>query len=709
MLARRIVAAWALLITSGPALAQNGPQLLSVFPPGAKAGDTVEITCAGHGFDGNEKLFFSAKGFSAEAVGTATVAKQPQQNQPSATMKFKVTVPKDVTGTHDVRLVTKNGLSNPRAFVVGSMTDVNETEPNSDVGQAQKIELDTTVNGVISAPTDVDYVTFKAKARQNVVVYCLTTSIDSRAQADLMVTTTDGKVLASNRGYRGGDAVLDFKAPTDGDYLVRVSQFAYTTGGYDHFYRLTVTTEEWVDALYPPLAGSLVVTPLTRNGPGIKIMGGARNLDGKLLSSRLLSPTAAMIDAVDHPRSAPGGNLLFPAQEPVILDNEKNTTTDTAQAVEVPCDIAGRILKKSDRHWYSFKAKKGEVWTLEVFAERIGSPVDAYFVLTDDKGKVITEQDDGADSLSPNQFYTKGDDPARYKFTVPADGTYKVMVSTREAGVQFGVRDQYVLRIAKEKPDFRLAVMPFTPHLLDAGSLAKGGAAVFNVYVFRFDGFNDAIDLSAINLPKGVKCPAQSIGAGQTRGVLVLTADASAEEWEGFVKIQGSAGDLKHTARPFSLTWSTVGLQANQPPPNTPMISRMDRGDGMSLAIRGDAPFTLTPTETELTAKTGSKIDVTLKMTRKDTFKDAIQIFSATPNFGPRQQGNQPVPPVGTAQPGGSEIKLSIDVPNNLPPGTHTLILRGQSAAPQPKGPNNTVVRVHPTYPTVPITVVVKK
>lgn len=80
------------------------------------------------------------------------------------------------------------------------------------------------------------------------MVYCLTTSIDSKLQADLMVSGPDGKQLASNRGYRGGDAVLDFKAPADGDYLVRVSQFAYTTGGADHFYRLTMTTKEWVDA-----------------------------------------------------------------------------------------------------------------------------------------------------------------------------------------------------------------------------------------------------------------------------------------------------------------------------------------------------------------------------------------------------------------------------------------------------------------------------
>jgi hypothetical protein len=684
MLLRRIAAVAVVLLAGGYASAQHGPQLLSVFPPGAQAGQTVEVTLAGHGFDGNEKLLFSAKGFTAEPVGPATNTKV-QQGQPTSSIKFKVTAPKDAAGTGDVRIVTKSGLSNPRAFVVSAMTEANETEPNNDVGQAQKIDLETTVNGVISAPTDVDYVTFKAKAGQNVVVYCLTTSIDSRLQADLMVSGPDGKQLASNRGYRGGDAVLDFKAPVDGDYLVRVSQFAYTTGGFDHFYRLTVTTKPWVSAMWPPVAEP-------KSAP---------------VTSWPVTPAAAMID-VHEPATAPGGHPVLAAANPVVLDNEKNNTATDAQEVKVPCDIAGRIAKKGDRHWYSFAAKKGDVWTLEVFADRIGSPMDAYFVLTDAQGKVITEQDDGADTLSPNQFYTKSDDPGRYRFNVPADGTYRVMVSTREAGVQFGVRDQYVLRIAKEHPDFRLAVMPMTPHLLDAGTLAKGGAAVFAVFVFRFDGFNDPIELSATNLPNGVKCPPQVIGAGQTRGVFVLVADKDAEEWEGVVKIEAKAGELKHTARPFSLTWSAVGVQANQPPPNSPMITRMDRGDGMALAIRGEAPFVLTPTETELTTKPGGKLEVTLKVTRKDGFKDAIQIFSATPNIGPRQQGNQPVPPVGTAQPGTSEIKLTLDVANALAPGTHTLILRGQSSAPVPKGPNNALIRVQPTYPAVPITVTVE-
>ncbi|MDY3553089.1 PPC domain-containing protein [Gemmata sp. JC717] len=682
MFARRLVATLALLFTAGPASAQPGPQLLTIFPTGAKAGSTTEVTFAGVGFDGDEKLLFSAKGFTAERVGVATTDPKAPKGAPAASVKFKVTAPKGFGGTCDVRVVSKSGLSNPRAFAVGSDTEVNEVEPNNDVPQAQKVELDTTVNGVVSAPTDVDFVTFKAKAGQNVAVYCLTTSIDSRMQAGLMVSDAEGRQLASNRNYRGGDAALDFKAPKDGDYTVRVSQFAYTTGGPDHFYRLTITTAPRAPATFPPVAE-----------------------EGAGLASWPLAPSAAMVDLFEPP--AREGTPQLVTANPIVTDTGTNLTAAEAQLVKVPCDIAGRIAKKGERHWYSFAAKKGDVWTLEVFAERIGSPVDAYFILTDEKGKVIVEQDDGADTLSPNQFYTKSDDPGRYRFAAPADGTYKVMVSTREAAVQFGPRDQYVLRIAKEKPDFRLAVMPLTPHVPDAATLTAGGAVALVVYAFRFDGFDGAIELGAEQLPREVKCPKQVIGPGQTRGVLVLTCEKPAADFDGFVTITGTAGSLKQTARPFSVTWPVQGQQANQPPPNSPVLTRMDRGPGLALAIRGTAPFVLTPTETSFKVKGGGKFDVTLKITRDTSFKEPVAIYVATPGFGPRPQGNQPFPVVGTAQPNSTEIKLNIDVPANLPPGTHTLVLRGQSGAPTPKI-NNSAPRPLPNFAVTPLTVTIE-
>src|SRR5262249_53113076 len=162
------------------------------------------------------------------------------------------------------------------------------------------------------------------------------------------------------------------------------------------------------------------------------------------------------------------------------------------------------------------------------------------------------------------------------------------------------------------------------------------------------------------------------------------------EDWAGFVTIKGTATvrgeEAEHAARPFSIVWSAPGIQPNQPPPNAPMLARMDRGPGLALTTRGEAPFALTPvTQGPIKVTAGSRAEVTLKVERKAGNKDAIQVFSATPNIGPRQQGNQPPQVLATIAANATEAKVNLDVPANLPPGTYSVVLRGQSAAPQPK------------------------
>src|SRR5262249_52780491 len=161
----------------------------------------------------------------------------PKTKQPKPVMgalpadlhRFKVTVPTDAPlGSCDVRLVNKWGVSNPRTFVVGDLNEVAEKEPNNDTEQAQRVELNTTINGSISSGTDVDYYVVHAKKGQRVVVICRASSIDSRLQPAIEIYDKADRQLAANRNYQNDDAVTDFVAPEDGDYHVRVLQFTHT-------------------------------------------------------------------------------------------------------------------------------------------------------------------------------------------------------------------------------------------------------------------------------------------------------------------------------------------------------------------------------------------------------------------------------------------------------------------------------------------------
>src|SRR6266481_2163569 len=80
------------------------------------------------------------------------------------TSGFRLTMAADVpAGTYDVRLVGRFGVSNPRLFAVShGLTDVAEKEPNDDAATAQKVPINSAVNGTSDGNRD-DVYRFSAK------------------------------------------------------------------------------------------------------------------------------------------------------------------------------------------------------------------------------------------------------------------------------------------------------------------------------------------------------------------------------------------------------------------------------------------------------------------------------------------------------------------------------------------------------------------
>src|SRR5262245_29578585 len=197
------------------------PKLFTVTPPGAKAGTTVEVTWTSTDLEEPQALLFTHAGIKAEPVlpppPPPADPKKPAPPMPKPPItKFKVTIAANAPlGIHDVRLVNKWGVSNPRAFVVGDLPEVLEKEPNNDVPEAQRVDLNSTVNGNLASPVDVDFYVFAAKKGQRVVVSCMASSLDSRLYAGLELYDKNGRQLAFNRLYQGTDAVLDQTIPAD--------------------------------------------------------------------------------------------------------------------------------------------------------------------------------------------------------------------------------------------------------------------------------------------------------------------------------------------------------------------------------------------------------------------------------------------------------------------------------------------------------------
>ncbi len=728
------------------------PRLFTVTPPGGKIGTAVEVVIGGADLEEATSLYFNHPGFKVERVPEP--AKPPAKPEPKpgdkpdkpeakpetkpeppkfVPNKFKVTIDGNVPpGIYDLRAIGKWGISNPRAFVAGELNEAVEKEPNNDVPQAHKIDLNTTVSGVISPNVDVDFYSFAGKKGQRVLVVCESSSIDSRADPQVELYQGNRK-LAANRRYSERDAVLDYTLPDDADYLVRVFEHTHLFGSPEYFYRLSVSVGPRIDAAYPPVVEpgkpaqvTLFGRNLPNGQPEPKAQIDGRPLDKFVVSltppadpvdrqrltfTGMISPPTGGLDGMEYRvKNAAGSSnpiLLTYAYAPVVLDNEDNDTVEKAQTVPVPSEVCGRIEKKRDRDWYVFTAKANEVYTIEAYADRLGSPMDLYFeVRRADNKQSLGEFDDPPpnDVLSIVKFNNRSDDP-KGKITIPADGQYHLIVSSRDADLQAGPRHIYRLSIRKDQPDFRLVLVDNNDSSPDACTVRQGGSVDMQVLVFRLDGFDGEITLAAEGLPQGITCPPQTLGPGLKQTSLVFSAAADAPVWAGEIKIKGTATingqTLVREARGGCMIWPV------QPQQNIPALSRLSRT--LCLSVREKGPFALQADAKELAVPVGGAIQTKLKINRLwPDFKAPVQVAALAQPTGP----NAPVPPqlpvIATIAPDKPEVDVKLPVSGNVRPGNYNLVFRGQAQAPFNKDPNaKQKPPVNVTEPSTPIKVTV--
>jgi hypothetical protein len=718
-----------------PMLESNlpAPRLMTVMPSGGKIGSSVEVTFTGTDLEEPEQLLFSHPGIKAEPLAAPEPPAKPDPKKPMpkgrqgmgkpVISRFKVTLAANVPlGIHDVRFVNKWGVSNPRAFVAGDLNEVLEKEPNNDVEQAQRVELNSTINGSMANPTDVDYYVFAGKKGQRVVFSCLASSIDSRFHAGLEVYDSKGKQLTSGRDYSDNDAVTDCTLPDDGDYYVRLFHFTHTQGTAEHFYRLSISTAPWIDAVFPCAVEPGKTTSVIvygRNLPGGKLDPSAvagdcvlekittnvtapSNTGQRLPFSGLVTPKMAGIDGFEYRLRNDSGSsnpfFLGLARAPVVLDNGKNDTPETAQEVPVPCEIAGHVEKPRDRDWYTFTAKKGDVYNIDILSDRQGAPTYMYFMLKNDKSE-LKESDDNQDMLS-RKFYARSEDPQTFRFVVPADGKYQLMVSSRVADTVAEPRHFYRVRIAPPQPDFHLVALAAGEYRPGGTTVLAGSQQTFTLLAIRQDGFIGDIALRAEGLPPGVTAAPQTVGGDLRESRLVVSAAKDAAAWTGEVKIVGTATiggkQVVREARSGSIVWP---VQQGQ---NVPTISRVDRN--LMLAVRPGAPYSLAVSLDKPALVQGDKGTLTVKVTRiSPDFQTALAVQAIQTEL-PK---GLTIPPSNIAA-NATDGKLTINVQPNVQPGTYTLVLRTQTQMPYNKDPMakqkpNTIV----VLPSAPVTLTI--
>jgi Bacterial pre-peptidase C-terminal domain len=662
-------------------------RLGDVFPCGARQGATIEVEVHGDEMQGVSGLYYSHPAIKAELLPKA-------DGKP---LRFKVTVPAEVPlGYYDVRLVSRLGVSNPRTFVVGDSSEALEQEPNNEQAKAMRIELGTVVNGCSSPAEDNDWYVFSAKAGQRVLVECLGKRIDSNLDGYVFLLDSAGRQLVSNQDDASrdekSDPLIDFTIPTDGDYYVKLCDFMYN-GSSNCFYRLAIGTGPLVDFALPTGAKVGETIPLTvfgRNlpdGEPTDLQIGGRPLQKLTFAFTLAPEAASTLPLNEFPAlRAPGSwldggaarvvgangrsnaRLIVASSLPEMMEQEPNNAPAEAQRLSGPAAISGQFSPAKDIDSFVFSAKKDEVWSVEVFAQRIGSPADPDLEVLDAKGKIVGSVQDDGDNIGQLRFHSPTRD-LRYDLKAPADGDYTIRLEHLFGQIQGGPNFVYRLELTRPTENFQLICAPICENRRDGHVVRQAGRERLDILVWRLHGHNAPITVTAENLPPGVTCDPLTIAPGVKWGTLILTAAADAPIGEGDIKIVGKStvagAEVERVVRGGSIVWDSV---------NTPCVSRMTRS--IVLAVRDAAPFKVTATPAGTTLKQGEPLMVTCHVDRRADLPIEIQLsgrgFTLPPGFDV---------PLTKIAAGANEATLKLAT-DKIPPATYSIAINGEGQVP---------------------------
>ena len=648
-------------------------------PLGASVGATVDAEIAGADIEDVHALRFDHAGLSAVPIE-------------GKERWFRIAVAADVPpGTYDVRLIGRWGVSNPRLFSVDhGLTDVTDTEPNNDPSQAQAVAVNSAVAGM-SDGNNEDVFRFAARAGQRIVMDCQAGKLDSQMDATMTLATADGKLLASSSDHNGRDPLIDFVAPADGDYLVRVYDLSYR-GGFP--YRLLITDMPHVDDVFPRAVQA---------GQTVDLVAIGRNLgDGSVASawregelpyverafpftappeiasnglfrfhehptSHSVLPTAATctlsgVQFSPTPAGLANARTLLVADAAVTLEAEPNDTQAAMQAVSLPLVVSGRFDRPRDADWYAFEVTEGGQYGFDVYCERINGHADPYLVVVDDQGNRVTELDDFGHRI--NAFDGHLRDPAGM-VNLNEKRTYRVLVQDRYR--RGGARYQYVLAIRKQQPDFHVAAIHSQNPGPGGTTIWRGGSVYLDVVIHQQQGYNEAITVTAEGLPPGLHV-APTVINNNSRGTLVISAADDAADYVGPIKLvaTGKRGDeiLRRDVRPYARVWTDAGMNSSRPTRE------------LIVAVRDSAPYRLEWASDRIEVEAGKPAEARLRLTRRwDDFKNnvTIQPLAFPGNF---QLSNTDF--VGDQ----TELTLPITVQNGTRPGDYTLVVLGQAQVP---------------------------
>lgn len=701
-----------------PASAQMAPTLNVVVPCGGQIGTTFEVSVAGTQLESAINLQSNIPGLACQLL---------------APNRFLLTVPgTTLPGSYDLWAVGENGVSNPRTFLVGHHPELMELEPNDVDSAAMPVTVDQVINGLLEKSGDVDCYRFGVMKGQRIIIECLAERIDSRLRAVLEIFDESGRRVAVNRGYFGIDPLVDFVAPADGTYVVRV-QDLISSGGAEFFYRLEFETQPRVVFARPSViqqgqsarvtlfgwnlsAAKSSVKPAEASGDNfssqaefdsrfvsqhnsnrfeqieVEIPASLAQPSKQIPVTLLPSQAVTAADALAYHLDGSQAPVMIGLTDlPVRLDRDNNHSSEFAQEIQVPCEVSGQLAAASEQDWFAIDIQRGEVLHVEAFGQRIASPVDLQISIHDaDQEKQLAQFGDEPMNLG-DELTTSHLDPAG-RWVCPRDGRYFIVIRNLNRGTPNDPRRIYRLSVRREEADFQVVAAPSVDSVR-ALNVPQGGRQILKLIALRQRGYFGAIRVSAKDLPGGIECPDVWIGPGVNHATMVISADPGCDKLVSRLHLQAS-GVGEYEAIRHDVQIGTI-VRAGNPNGWGRLVAELP------FAVVGSSPIRITANAHEtlehqlygtLTAKhfQGSAVDVAVEIERRDSSHQADVKLMA--EGLPHQIRNQTaITPAGQTR-----GYITFELPLTLPAGHYSFVIRAETTVPSADGKSENVVAYSP-------------
>ena len=565
------------------------PRLLTTNPMGGTVGTQVEIAITGENIDGVGELLFT----NPSLIATRKIDANGQVEANKYIVNIAADAPR---GIHEARVMTRLGISSSRVFSVGTLPEVSQATPTTNLAKAMALTVNSICNAVMTDKS-IDHYSFDAQKGHRYIANCSSRGIDSKLDAVLIIADADGRDLVVER--RGG--TLDFTATNEGKHVLKIHDLTFK-GGPAYFYRLTLQ-ELRLDEPVPAF------------------------------------PTTRTVSSFSWP---PEGLV----QSSILLELEPNNLHAQAQKLSLPCDVSGSFYPAADVDTFEFTATKGDVWWVEVSSERLGRPTDPSVIVqhvgfdgTQEKLTDVAEFSDIASPMKPSSNgyaydgppYDGGSLDIIGKLEIKDDGVHRLQISDLFGGTRDDARNIYRLILRKAAPDFALAGWGLHMELRngDRNAVSKplalrGGITVaIEVVAVRRDGFDGDIDLVMEGLPDGVTAQGLKIPAGKTRGIMLVTAHEDAPKGLAnvtfFGKSQVNGGEVKRPVQMATMAWPIVDSWGEIPSP------RLCKGLPISVTGAEFAPISIAAKEKKVwEATVGQKLSIPLQHTRRCEFSGSV-------------------------------------------------------------------------------------